>query len=32
MAVFVIVLFMLAYAFVLAHHLYYTMIFFEGPR
>jgi hypothetical protein len=31
MAVFVIVLFMLAYAFLLAHHLYYTMVFFEGP-
>jgi hypothetical protein len=32
MAVFVIVLFMLAYAFFLAHHLYYTIVFFEGPR
>jgi hypothetical protein len=31
-AVFVIVLFMLAYALLLAHHVYYTMIFFEGPR
>jgi hypothetical protein len=31
MAVFVIVLFMLAYVFLLAHHLYYTLVFFEGP-
>ncbi len=32
MAVIVIGLFMLAYTFVLAHHLYYMFIFFEGPR
>jgi hypothetical protein len=32
MAVFIIVLFMFAYAFLLAHHLYYTIVFFEGPR
>jgi hypothetical protein len=32
MAVFVIGLFILAYAFLLAHHLYYTLLFFEGPR
>jgi hypothetical protein len=32
MMVFVIVLFMLAYAFCLAHHLYYMFIFVEGPR
>jgi hypothetical protein len=31
MAIFVIVLFMLAYAFLLAQHLYYTIVFFEGP-
>ena len=30
--VFVIILFMLAYAFWLAHHLYYMFIFAEGPR
>jgi hypothetical protein len=30
--VFVIVLFMLAYAFWLVHHLYYMFIFVEGPR
>ena len=30
--VFVIVLFMLAYTFWLAHHLYYIFIFLEGPR
>jgi hypothetical protein len=30
--VFVIVLFMLAYAFWLVHHLYYMYIFVEGPR
>jgi hypothetical protein len=30
--IFVIVLFMLAYAFWLAHHLYYMFIFVEGPR
>jgi hypothetical protein len=30
--VFVIVLFMLAYAFWLVHHLYYMFIFIEGPR
>jgi hypothetical protein len=32
MAVFIIVLFMLGHAFLLAHHFYYTLIFFEGPR
>jgi hypothetical protein len=31
MAVFVIVLFMLGYVFLLAHYLYYTLVFFEGP-
>jgi hypothetical protein len=31
-AVFVIVLFMLAYVLLLAHHVYYTVVFFEGPR
>jgi hypothetical protein len=31
MAVFVVVLFMLAYTFLLAHYLYYTLFFFEGP-
>ena len=30
--VFVIVLFMLAYAFWLTHHIYYIFVFFEGPR
>jgi hypothetical protein len=30
--VFVIVLFMLAYAFWLAHHVYYIFVFVEGPR
>ena len=32
MALCVIGLFMLAHAFVLVHHLYYTFLFFEGPR
>jgi hypothetical protein len=32
MAVFIIILFMLAYIFLLAHYLYYTLVFFEGPR
>jgi hypothetical protein len=32
MALCVIGLFMLAHAFVLAHHLYYRFLFFEGPR
>jgi hypothetical protein len=32
MAVAIIGLFMLAYTFLLAHHLYYMFIFFEGPR
>jgi hypothetical protein len=30
--VFVIVLFMLAYAFLLSHHIYYIFVFVEGPR
>ena len=32
MAVFIIVLFMLAYTFLIVHYLYYTLVFFEGPR
>ena len=32
MMVLTIVVFMLAYAFLLAHYLYYAIVFFEGPR
>jgi hypothetical protein len=32
MMVLIIVLFMLAYVFLLAHYLYYAIVFFEGPR
>ena len=32
MALWVIGLFMVAHAFVLAHHMYYKFLFFEGPR